>query len=152
MKNIKKIAIEILAKTQKFIVDDDLVKSLHSLIKRNNGKWLSDKQKKFFLSKLSRGKITKNPYTDKDDDGAIYSTQQSTSSVKAQKWFFIIDEEGVRERYLQKFNWKEGKSWSQVKKMYDGMSDRIREMNQGLQREDAESKYVAEAPKLHWKR
>lgn len=137
---------------EKALVDDDLVKSCHRLIKYNDGYFKSDKQKRFFVEKIKRGKEKTSGYNLKSDDvGIILGTFSKKTRISG-RWVFIIDEEGVRKKTWEWYKLQRGKSKEEVDREFRNMSFRDRERNWGLQNEMMQDFWVYGGRKVKWKR
>ena len=81
--------------------DSDLTKSLASLIQYNDGKFKSDKQAKFILSKAKKGEKDVSSFYKKKmkDNGAehIIISEPSMFKGKSYKQVYFVDSEGVVE-------------------------------------------------------
>lgn len=134
-------------KNIKSIVDNDLAISCHSLIKSNDGKYKSDKQKRFIESKINKGSNVKTelPY---DATGIIKSELSSTGIT----WVFMLDDVGVSKRIIQKYRLVDGKTREEVDRMYNNMTPKEREQNAGLEKEMMQDKWKYKSGGTHWER
>jgi len=145
--DIKKIASRLI-EAYKSVVDNDLVKSCHGLIKFNGGLYKSEKQAKFFKYKINKGDRSDGK---SGDVGTILGEQTQSGSMLGQ-WQFVMGEDGVREKNWLWWRWKEGKSKAEVDRIFDKMSDRERDRNWGLQDEMMRGEWIYGGVKNKWRR
>jgi hypothetical protein len=152
-KNVKKIAMQILASQKHILSDQQLAISCHSLIKRNNGFFASDKQSWFFKKQIEiKGKDHSGlPTLSQDDIGIIASPEQQSGTLSS-RWIFVLDPKGVRQKYTEWWKLRPGKTREQVDRMYENMSEREQERNWGLQSEDMAPSWEWGGLKRLWER